>query len=191
MSTIVGIDPSLTSCGIAVLRDGFEVTLIESLLSVGHSGDDSASYAERSDRIVSQARLVLSKIPRAAELVVIEGPAYGQSLPSTFDRSGLWWGLYSALLARGARIAVCPPTTRSMYATGQGRAKKAQVLDAVREMWPEARPKLARQKDNDRADALVLASMGAQQLGWMLPYETKPRHAERLAAVAWPKEIAA
>ncbi|WP_207842591.1 hypothetical protein [Williamsia soli] len=197
MSTIVGIDPSLTSCGIAVVRsetrfhipsDGYvPMTYIAGLLSVGHPGKDSASWDDRSDRIVSQTRHVLTKIPRAAELVVMEDlPSHVKLLPSFRDRCVLWGGLYSALRARNTPIAVCNPKTRAKWATGSGSADKKLVLACVREQWPNNRI-----HNDDCADALTMASMGALKLGWTLPFEIKDRHHLGLDVVAWPKEIAA
>lgn len=40
MSIVVGLDPSLTSTGIAVLRDGIPCMLH----SIGHKGSDADSY---------------------------------------------------------------------------------------------------------------------------------------------------
>lgn len=189
MSTIVGIDPSLTSCGIAVLGDEsiYAPVDIRSLLSVGHGGKSGASYLDRSNRIVSQARHVLNLVPADADLVVIEDMPVGmKAQPSLGDRWGLWWGLYSALASRGTPIAVCNPGTRAKWATGSGRADKKLVLSCVRAQWPNQRI-----HNDDAADALTLAAMGALKLGWTLPFEIKDRHHAGLDVVAWPKGIAA
>ena len=187
MSTIVGIDPSLTSCGIAVLGDEsiYAPVDIRSLLSVGHPGKNTDGWDDRSDRIVSQTRLVLEYTPRDADLVVIEDlPSHVKLLPSFRDRCVLWGGIYSALRARKTPIAVCNPKTRAKWASGNGNADKKLVLACVREQWPNTRI-----HNDDCADALTLASMGALKLGWTLPFEIKDRHHNGLDAVAWPKEI--
>lgn len=179
MSAIVGLDPSLVSCGIATLdADGSARAW-----SVGHTGRSGASHADRSDRIVAQTRLVLGKIPRGAELVVIEDIPVGiKTLPSFVDRCALWFGLYSSLRARETPLAVVNPATRAKWATGSGRADKGAVLAAVRADWPEVR--IA--NDND-ADALTLAAMGALQLGYPLPFEIRNRHHAGIEVVAWPE----
>lgn len=194
MSTIVGIDPSLTSCGIAVLGDEsiYAPVVIRSLLSVGHPGKNTDGWDDRSDRIVSQTRRVIEYIPRDADLVVIEDlPSHVKLLPSFRDRCVLWGGIYSALRARRTPIAVCNPATREKWATGKvvrdlgTKERKARVLAAVREQWPDRRI-----ANDDIADALILAAMGALKLGWTLPFEIKPRHHGGLAAIAWPTSIA-
>lgn len=168
--------------------DGYvEMAYVAQLLSVGHPGKDSASWDDRSNRIVSQTRLVLSKIPRATGLVVMEDlPSHVRLLPSFRDRCVLWGGLYSALRARDTEVAVCNPKTRAKWATGSGNADKKLVLACVRDQWPNIRI-----PNDDCADALTMAAMGALKLGWTLPFEIKDRHHAGLDVVAWPKELCA
>lgn len=198
MSTVVGIDPSLTSAGIAVLRDGRPVLLT----SVGHASPNGQDYSHRSDRIVSQCRAVInaiaglpSKTPDwvtgsglAIDLAVIEGPAYGQHLPSNHDRAGLWWGLYSALRAKRVPTAVVAPKTRAKWATGRGDAKKPAVLAAVRATWPTWAHHI---RNDDIADALTLAAMGALHHGDPLPFPPRNYQHNGLESVTWPERTPA
>lgn len=66
------------------------------------------------------------------------------------------------------------------------KARKARVLAAVREMWPDETI-----RNDDEADALALATIGAHHLGWPLPFETKERHTTGLQAVEWPEGVGA
>lgn len=176
----LGLDPSLTSTGIAVLTDGHPTAL----RAIGHGTPDGKTYAHRSDRIVSQARAVVRFVEDHAmpDLAVIEGPAYANANAYTHDQSGLWWGLYSSLRARKVPLAVMAPATRCLWATGQGRAQKQTVLSAVRAWWPEITI-----ANHDIADAAVLALAGAFHLGDPMPFEVKERHTANLAAVKWPE----
>lgn len=178
---VVGIDPSLTNCGIAILHNGQPAYLD----TIGHPGHDGANYDNRSDRIVSQCRAIITATTRAVgdriDLAVIEGPAYGANLPSNHDRAGLWWGLYSALRARKIPTAVVAPGTRAKWATGHGRASKTDVLTAVRTWWPNQAI-----RNHDIADAAVLAALGAFHLGEPMPFPVKDRHTLALEAIAWP-----
>lgn len=175
---VAGIDPSLTSCGIAILDQGHPVALD----AVGHGGKDGASYDHRSRRIVSQCRCIISIINgHTPDLAVIEGPAYGQNLPSNHDRAGLWWGLYSALRAKKIPTAVVNPATRAKWATGSGRAEKRDVLAAVRAWWPDHTI-----RNHDIADALVLAAIGAHHAGDPMPFPVKDRHTLSLESINWP-----
>nr|WP_046284613.1 hypothetical protein [Mycobacterium sp. UM_NZ2] len=179
---VAGIDPSLTNCGIAILAAGQPVYLD----AIGHPGRDGASYDNRSDRIVSQARAIIATAittqPLRPDLAVIEGPAYGQNLPSNHDRAGLWWGLYSALRAKRIPTAVVAPGTRAKWATGSGRATKTDVLATVRTWWPNTTI-----RNHDIADAAVLAALGAYHLGDPMPFTPKPRHQLGADVIDWPE----
>ncbi|MEB3021292.1 crossover junction endodeoxyribonuclease RuvC [[Mycobacterium] crassicus] len=176
---VAGIDPSLTNCGIAILEAGQPVHLD----AVGHAGKDGASYDHRSRRIVSQCRCIISIITtHTPDLAVIEGPAYGHNLPSNHDRAGLWWGLYSALRAKHIPTAVVAPGTRAKWATGHGRAGKADVLKTVRAWWPDTTI-----RNHDIADAAVLATLGAFHAGDPMPFPVKPRHQVGADVIDWPE----
>lgn len=197
MTAICGLDLSLTSAGIACIElaeaqiwdhDGATVESVISnvtVRSLGHAGHRTDSWDTRETRIVRQVVDVMAHVPSEAILAVIEGPAYGKNLPSSFDRAGLWWGIKSAVRARGIPTAICPPTTRASWATGKGNADKAAVVDAISQMWPATRL-----YNDDQADALVLASIGAQRLGVQLPFPLKDRHHLACDSVAWPAEVA-
>lgn len=176
---VVGLDPSLTNTGIAVLRDGRPIKLT----TTGHGTLNARDYQHRSDRIVTQAHDVMATINHTIHLAVIEGPAYGACNASTHDGSGLWWRFYSALRARGIPIAVVAPTTRAKWATGRGNADKKQVLAAVRATWA---PWKAYITGHDIADALTLAEIGARHLDEPLHFTPRRRHIEALTSITWP-----
>lgn len=187
--TIVGIDPSLTAAGICVLRpaDGFSATRdarIAFLRSVGRMGRKADGWRERSARIVAQTRRIVAHVPADATLVVIESmPAHMPPQPYLGDRWALWFGVHSSLAGR-VPIAVVNPSTRAAWATGKGNAKKADVLAAVRARWPDVTV-----ADDNQADGVSLAEMGAHRLGWSLPFETGPRHDAGIKKVVWPEGI--
>jgi Holliday junction resolvasome RuvABC endonuclease subunit len=180
----------LTNTGIAVLVNGAPAAL----RSVGHGSRNGRDYSHRSDRIVSQCRAVMdclcdkqrNIIPGFVtfDLAVIEGPAYGENLPSNHDRAGLWWGLFSALRARQIATAVVPPATAKLWATGRGNARKGEMLTTARTWWPGVKI-----GDHDQADALALALIGAFKLGDPMPFEVKDRHHAGLEKVAWPEPL--
>lgn len=175
---ICGLDPSLTSAGIAILTDGIPTLLA----SVGHASQGK-SFDHRSRRIVSQCRAIVKALPSQLDLVVIEEPAWGINMPSAHDRAGLWWGLYSALSTRGP-IAVVNPKTRSKWATGRGDSSKLDVLAAVRATWA---PWGTRITNDDVADAITLAEIGARHLGEELHFMPRRRHVEALAGMKLPE----
>jgi Holliday junction resolvasome RuvABC endonuclease subunit len=175
---VAGIDPSLTSAGVAILDNGQPTHLSHH----GYPGHNGATWQQRSRRVRWTCGQILAPVLDARpDLVVIEGPAYGAKYGSAFDRAGLWHGLYGALNAKQVPVAVVSPTTRASWATGHGRADKAAVITAVTTWWPQ-QPIAC----DDEADSLVLALIGAHHLGDPMPFTVKPRHSTALEAIAWP-----
>lgn len=178
MSIVCGIDPSLTSTGIAILIQGQP----ELITHTGIPGHDVDNYQTRSRRVRAVCRSVLQRLPVHPDLVVIEGPAYAAQHGSVFDRSGLWHGIYGGADAKQMPLAVCAPQTRAKWATGKGTATKSDVLAVTRQWWP-----FQRIANDNEADALVLAMIGALYLHDPLPFAPKERHTLGLDAVAWPQ----
>ncbi|WGD38500.1 hypothetical protein [Lysinibacter sp. HNR] len=140
-------------------------------------GKDIASVRRR---LRIQARRILDAVPSKADLFVLEAPTPKSQLGSHNDRVGLYWFLVDQLLVRGAVGAVLPPH-RAMYATGNGAAKKPQVVAAMKERFPGvAIP------DDNVADALVLASMGARWLGHPLDGVLSEKQKTAYDKASWP-----
>ena len=177
---VCGLDPSLTSAGVAILRDGWPIHVS----THGLKGHDGASYQSRNRRVRWTCRQILDAVAEhAPDLVMIEGPSYGSKFGAAFDRAGLWHGLYAALDAKRIPVGVVAPKTRATWATGNGNADKPAVLAVVRHWWPTWP---LGDRDYDKADALVLAAIGAHHLGDPMPFDTKPRHTTGLEKVQWP-----
>jgi Holliday junction resolvasome RuvABC endonuclease subunit len=193
MSYIVGLDLSLTSTGIAVLSNlppavkmcGDVAPAV--LRSVGEDGKRADSYRTRSRRVRRQCtaimRILDGYLDGYVTLAVIEGPVYaGKVLPSYFDRAGLFHGIYGALDARGIPIAVVSPTTGHQFVTGKGHADKSDIVVEASKWWPEVFV-----HNDDEADALGYAAMGAMHAGLKLPFRPRARHYNAVATVDWPK----
>jgi Holliday junction resolvasome RuvABC endonuclease subunit len=183
MSTVVGIDPSLTSTGIAVIRDGDPCNLC----SFGHDGDDAPTWVKRSRRVKSQVieitRRTLSHEPA---LIVIEGPLLQGPLTGlAFDRYALFLSLVDQFDVARLPFAVVHLATRATWATGKGESKaKRDVFAAIKREWPAW---VTRHVTNDDiGDALVLAAMGSAHLGDTLPIDVPDWRRNNLANVKWP-----
>lgn len=185
MPSTYGIDPSLTSTGLAYIDgDDIHVGLAR---SAGHRGD---SIAQRSQRIVGLADQVASWWPvilgpnaATADLIVIEGPTPGTRGGSVWDRAGLWWRIVDALPVK--KVAVVPPATRAKWATGKGNADKAAIAAVAARLCPHVDL-----RSSDMADALVLALMGLHALGARPDLDTKYR-GEALLKCQWPDDVTA
>lgn len=192
---VIGIDPSLTGTGIArVTQDG-----IARVTHFGRKGKRDESLWDRAKRTASIRDDVADWITGEPldpasdhwtswpnpELVVIEAPAPSRQGGSSWDRAHLWWQLVEIGIGplHATPTVQVAPNTRAKWATGRGNADKGAVSAAMARLWPDV------EIDCDNcADALALASMAAQQLGWLDPLA---RHREVLDRITWPREDAA
>ncbi|TWH18554.1 hypothetical protein [Prauserella rugosa] len=124
-----------------------------------------------------------------AELVVVEGPAYGASGASQHDRAGSWWQVVGRLLSSDVPVVVAAPATVKKFAAGSGRADKAAVAMSMARTWPQWDPLLAVRAE-DMADAVACASLGLALLG-LQPFPMQKWRQESLAKVQLPDEMEA
>ncbi len=173
---IVGIDPSLTGTGIAIVDT--DDRLVIEVKTHNTKGTRADTIPQRLDRL---RRLVADIVTDAfhADLVVIEVPAMSKANSGTSMLNGFWWMLVSALDAAGRRIATAQPTSLKKYATGKGNASKDTVILAVARRFPHAYF-----TNNNEADALVLAAMGADACGYPL-VDMPASHRAALDGVQW------
>lgn len=187
MSYVVGIDPSLVRTGITVLRlTDSGVARPKVLRDCGYSLSDSPSWDESALRIMRQAQkiaAVIDKLDTPPKLVLVESiPPQKYPKPSYCERWALWYGIWSAILARDLPRASVIPGTAKKFATGIGNAEKEHVHAEVSKWWPNVTI-----ANHDIADSAVCAAMAAMKLGWQLPFETRRRHVENLDTVHWPE----
>ncbi|ROZ49369.1 hypothetical protein EEB13_05440 [Rhodococcus sp. WS3] len=177
MSTIVGLDPSLTAAGIAILRspDTAHTPNAPKLASVGATGSKTDTLAQRSIRVGKQFERIIRSMPASVQLVVIEElPFVPPKNASLFqERCALFHRVVELLALRRVPVVAASVTTVKFFATGNGRADKLEVMAAMRELWPHAPI-----RDDNQSDALALATMGAMHLGWHepeLPHHYAPK----------------
>lgn len=173
---VVGIDLSLTATGIAHAYTG-GTAVVETITSTGKAG---ATLNDRAARLDHLTTTILDNLGNA-QLVVIESPSLGQARQGgQLDRHGLWWLVVDALRHRGYPTAAVTPAGRAKYATGKGNAPKDTVMLAVARRHPDVEI-----TNNNEADALTLAAMGARHLGH--PIDNMPAiNLTAMNAVAWP-----
>ena len=175
MTRVVGIDPSLTATGLAVVGNGVALASCVKIRPANLRGH------ERMDAI---REVVLDTVDKAG-LVVIEGPSYGSSAGQAghHERAGLWWLLTRLLWQADIPYAVMSPSGLKKYITGKGNADKDSVLAAVVRRYGEH----VVIDNNNAADAFALAAAGADHLGEAI--EPMPEtHRAALAKVDWPEE---
>lgn len=172
---VVGIDFSMTKCGVAVATRHDTETLMHGdvVMSAGHLRD---SIPDRHRRLTAHARGILD-LALAADLAVIEGPSFGSLGGSQLDRYAGWWFVVGGLVRREVPVAVMSPSSVKLAIAGKGNADKAAVASAVTRLWPDVEI-----GSSDLSDAIALAHLGCVHLGWDVP--TLERH--RQVKAAWP-----
>ena len=166
---VAGLDLSLTSTGVAKARSDGEALV----------GRLRAGKRRGHDRLEWLAQEVCAWAGDAG-LVVVEGPSYGSQGNALHQLGGLWWVICHRLWLASIPYAVVSPSLVKKYATGRGNADKDAVLASVIRRFPAVPV-----EGNDEADALVLAAMGADRLGWPLA-EMPKEHRRVLGVVDWP-----
>ncbi|WP_431800373.1 crossover junction endodeoxyribonuclease RuvC [Microbacterium kunmingense] len=151
----VGVDPSLTCTGVAIIDTLTRNISIHRVTTV----NTGPTLKARRDRMRDAIAGILAPIPRAVGVTLIEVPHSAHQFGAQNERVALYWWLVDQLLARGPVVEVAP-SQRAKLATGNGRADKRAVLRTMRDAYPEVRV-----IDDNVADALALAAAGARWLG--------------------------
>lgn len=174
---IVGIDPSLTATGLAILEEGkwVELDVLSNKLR-GH---------ERMDYILTTLADLFVTL-RKGDIVVMEGPSFNSQGQRTHELAGLWWLIRQEMwYYPDITVAIVSPTTRAKYATGKGNANKDAVYEAISKDFPNMEI-----KDHNVADAMVFAAMGARKTG--APIDVKVEGSPEMDAfnkVEWPDGV--
>ncbi|MEN0084028.1 MAG: hypothetical protein AAGC66_04590 [Leifsonia sp.] len=173
---IVGLDLSLTATGVATIRGAALST--RTIRSKGKAADGLLARALR----LHNLSLDVLSWAALGDIVVIEQPAYGQTGGSHHDRSGLWWLVMDGLTddSTDERFAEVTPQAVKMYATGKGNASKSEVLAAVIKRYPAADV-----ANDNEADALVLAAIGARLVGQPIEDSLPAANLRAMDKVRW------
>lgn len=187
MTRIVGVDLAMRATGIARLTLDSSGAPATYTTAVGRQGELRATLAQRWQRMRETTAAIVDEVLAATRaqdphLVVIEGPA-----PSTgaqigsFDTAHLWWSVVDRCLDEGIPVTVVAPSTLKAYATGNGRAKKPEIVAAVRKHYGDRFDVTS----HDVADAVVLVAMGARALA--RPIDQLPeQHTRAMRTPKWP-----
>lgn len=189
---VVGLDLSMTSAGIAILRNGRPIYLGTEGVKGGIK-----SWHHRRQRITTQAHTVTQRILNTIghpDFATIETPlTFGnEHSADSYDRYTLTMSISSILHSWGCPHEMVHNQTRARWATGKGDAstkdltsqqRKARVLAAVRETW---KPWRAHITGHDIADALTCAEIGARHIGDPLHFPIRRYQADTLTTLNWP-----
>lgn len=154
-TTVMGVDPSLTGTGAAIIGP---ITHVQVIHTKGHRKD---TIAERRGRL-NYIQLRVSQLARRFEpsLVVVEAPALHSLDGDRLDRDGLWWLLIDELFLGHYPIIIVPPARVKRFWTGHGNATKQDMEDTANTVFPAVD-----HVDDNGADALAMASLGRALMG--------------------------
>jgi Holliday junction resolvasome RuvABC endonuclease subunit len=162
MTTVCGIDTSLTATGLARITWASQAVAVDTHRT-GITGVTNMDYPGKHQAVTDLAGRILDWVLPAA-LVVIEEPVSDPRSTSTWERAYLWWAVVGRLLDREVPLMVVAPAAAKKWATGSGRADKDDMVSAMARMWPQVE-----RVKNDTADALALAGIGLQLLDGPVP----------------------
>jgi Holliday junction resolvasome RuvABC endonuclease subunit len=156
--TAIGFDLSLTSAGVAVVGSDGMVTY-----TFGRKGKRHETLEERLGRLellASQCVDVILEHIEHPKIATIE-EAFNSGQGSAFDRAGLFWFVARELRIMNIPTVLVHNTKVKIYATGRGSGlEKDQVLLATARRHHDVDI-----QNNDQADALNLALIGARLIG--------------------------
>lgn len=172
---IVGIDFSLTGTGVCAITDGEPECITEK----SGPGSEWWMHPLRVQRLadnVAEWATEKSTVPAW----VIESPSYGsRGRGHDMVLSG-WWLFIDHLMQLGWEPPLrATPSQVKKFATANGNAKKHEVMLAVERQYPDARI-----KNDNEADAVILAAIGAAAYGEPFNGTLRKHQQEVVAAVA-------
>jgi crossover junction endodeoxyribonuclease RuvC len=176
MTTVIGVDPSLSGTGLVTWRDGrFYVSTVAT--------PPTMKREARHNHIAMS--LLAMRDPDGPTLIVMEGritPGEG-AIQTAMDLAELRGAINVAVHIMGGRQEMAKvdvhPSTLKVYATGNGHANKAAMLTAARGRLGH----LFHVRDDNQADAAFLCLAALHHYGvalWLPP-------AKNLRALATPK----
>ena len=143
--TVVGIDQSLSSTGVAVLFVGATGTT--------HSTCAITPKTRGVVRLIEIEQRIKAAIPTNTAIVLLEGYAY-QGHGAVFSLGELGGTIKLLVHRLNLRLLIVPPTTLKKYVIGSGIAPKSKMLLGVYKKWG------VEFDTDDEADSYALARIG-------------------------------
>ena len=178
---IVGIDPATKNLGLA-LGSGKVLTL--------NARADSKDPVRRLAELERNLETLLRRHPPAPDVIVIEGYALGSPGRLGLVRLGEVGGMARLLGFRlGAGIVEVAPSALKRFATGNGSAPKAAMLERAAELGAVfSRPVTGNEKTDphDEADAFLCREVGRLGYG-LFDRPPKSHELEVASGLVWPR----
>lgn len=183
---VAGVDPALDGAGVGVLVDGALVHHSTEGFADKGAGYTGKNWQLRNRRVRWTARNIRDSAMSQGRpnVIVMEEHPYGvKAFGNSFDRSYLWGLVYGGFDWLEIPIVIVHPGTHKAWVTGKAGGGKDDIIAMVADWYGVT-------LNDDEADAVGFAVMGAHHYGEPLPFTPKPRHTKGAAALVWP-ELAA
>lgn len=173
---VLGLDLSYAATGMAATHDLDGPRLHVRTINPGARRGD-----ERIDWLVGEICEELRWLP---DVAVIEG-LFVANVNNSLQLAELHGCVKRELYRHDVPYVLVAPSTLKVYASGNGKADKAEVLHAIRARYADALGGPSQIQTNDEADAQTLLAMGLHSYGQ--PLAPVPlRNAAALKSVRWP-----
>jgi crossover junction endodeoxyribonuclease RuvC len=163
-SSYVGIDPSLSKTGVAILTNGNLTTFT------------LRSPEKGVHRLQNFRDQLVNMLPKSTHTVCIESGAYN-AINRADDLGQLRGVLAVCALDVCSRIHLVPPTTLKKFATGTGAASKEKMIRSALRKWNQT-------LTDDEADAAWLAFLAH---GLAIDIPLKRYQMEVIRGIRYPK----
>lgn len=186
---VIGLDVSLTSTGIAWFTSDGQAGWANPKTRAGDK-----SLVARHERLSGQVESIRAALPAYCRegcycgrpelsCAAIETPSFGSQGGMSHERGYLWWAVAGLFIGDYLPIAGVSPKQRAKYGCGNGNGDKKAVREGVRATYGHLFEKGI--PNDDVADAVALAALGARLSGWPVEAETLTYHTTVAEAVIW------
>lgn len=190
MTTIVGVDPSLSGTGVARLFRGVistDVLRPTPILEPPQPGTRQRkprqrapqTPAEQADRII-ELDDAIRLWTKDADVIVIEGASRRSIGGLQEERYWLRGHVVTRARRNGVPLVIVPPSVLKVYATNNGLADKDAMLASAHQHFPDVEV-----EDDNAADALWLVAFSARRLGVTID-NVPATHERAYKRFVWP-----
>lgn len=153
MTLVLGIDPGLTRCGVALLETDGQLLINTELLK----SHPDLPIAERIGTLASQINIIMDAHP--VGVIALERVFAQANLKSVMGVAQISGAVMASAYAREIPVEFFTPTEVKLSVCGNGRAAKQEVMATVNRFFPN------QLKTNypDEADAVAVALCAARR----------------------------
>lgn len=153
---VIGLDLSLTASAVACDAGWVQV--------IGKTDITKMPLPMRSAALSSLRTSLITTIG-SPRLVVVEGLDSARRYGAVNERAWLWYEIVNRYVSWGVPVVEVQSQRGKIYATGSGQATKVDMIQSVRDHWPQFDiNKPSGKPDDNKADGVVMMAIGRHLL---------------------------